>query len=381
MTKKKQVKKNVIIGGIVIVAIVILLIITMMRSDTVERNDSVAAMVNGQTIFTSEVITKLNQIPEEYRDGINRQVLLNQTIVEKVLEAKVDEEGIVISDEEIQEAFDEMLMQNSVDEEQFEAYLSSNDITKEMFMVNFAKSIKLQTFVDENVIKDVEVSEEELKEMYDSNTESFEIKEQRNVSHILICYTGAMRCEEERTQEEALSLIKSVASKATKTNFGDLAKEFSDGPSGPMEGSLGYMDETTGFVPEFKTAALSLKENSMSDVVETDFGYHLIKVYDIKEGQVLAFDDVKSGLKEQVVNQKKDELVMTYIDELISDSRIDIFLYGNACDAEKVYYTDSYENKEGFLVVEKSDFDMVQLCFGDVKVGKYICDGKVKSSC
>jgi len=381
MTKKKQVKKNVIIGGIVIIAIIILLVTMIMKPDTVERDDSVAAMVNGQTVFTSEIIARLNQLPPEYRGDSDRGVLLNQSITEKLLEAEIEKEGVEVDEETLKDAFDNMLAQNQVSEEQFEEYIATNNMTKEEFMINFEKSLKLQQFVEEKLVADIEVSDEDLKEMYDANTESFAILEQRNVSHILICYTDAMRCDAERTQEEALELAKEVQSKITKTNFGELAVEYSDGPSGPTEGSLGYMDANTGFVPEFKEAALELEENSVTDIVETDFGYHLIKVYDIKEGQTLAFDDVKAGLKDQVLSQKRDEVVMEYIGDLISNADIERFMYANACEAEKVFYTDSYESKEGFLVVEKSDFDMVQLCFGDVEVGKYICDGKVKSSC
>jgi protein-export membrane protein SecD len=94
-------------------------------------------------------------------------------------------------------------------------------------------------------------------------------------SHILICYTGATSCQTERTKEEALALITDLKSQATPTNFADLAKTNSDDGSKTEGGDLGFIKKGATVEP-FETAVYALKNGQISDVVETEYGYHII---------------------------------------------------------------------------------------------------------
>jgi len=94
-------------------------------------------------------------------------------------------------------------------------------------------------------------------------------------SHILICYEGADRCENERSKKEAKQKIAGLASEATVENFADLAKEHSDGPSGPSGGDLGWFGSGQ-MVPEFDETVFVMENDMLSEVVETQFGFHLI---------------------------------------------------------------------------------------------------------
>lgn len=97
-----------------------------------------------------------------------------------------------------------------------------------------------------------------------------------SAAHILVCYTGAARCEVERTKEEARIAIESLAAEATATNFGNLAIERSDDPgSGPSGGDLGWFGQGA-MVPAFEEAAFSLEDGQISGVIETDFGFHIL---------------------------------------------------------------------------------------------------------
>jgi len=99
---------------------------------------------------------------------------------------------------------------------------------------------------------------------------------QVKASHILICYDGLSNCAESRTQEEAQALVASLKEQATPENFGELATENSDDPgSKESGGSLGWFNEGV-MVPEFNDAAFSLKDGEISEVIETQFGYHII---------------------------------------------------------------------------------------------------------
>ncbi|MCW9045435.1 MAG: peptidylprolyl isomerase [Alphaproteobacteria bacterium] len=100
--------------------------------------------------------------------------------------------------------------------------------------------------------------------------------DQVNASHILLMYAGSSRSTATRTKEEALELInKYKADIDGGADFAEIAKESSDCPSGNDGGSLGLFGRGQ-MVPEFDEAAFNLEVGGLSDVVETDFGYHLI---------------------------------------------------------------------------------------------------------
>ncbi|WP_343562771.1 peptidylprolyl isomerase [Kiloniella sp. b19] len=99
---------------------------------------------------------------------------------------------------------------------------------------------------------------------------------QVRASHILLMYAGSMRSTASRSKEEAQSLIEELKGRAAGgEDFGALAREFSDCPSGQEGGDLGHFGRGM-MVPEFEEAAFSMNVGETSDVVETSFGYHLI---------------------------------------------------------------------------------------------------------
>lgn len=99
---------------------------------------------------------------------------------------------------------------------------------------------------------------------------------QVSASHILLMYAGSMRSTATRTQDEAVTLINELKAKIDAgEDFAALASEHSDCPSGQSGGSLGTFGRGQ-MVPEFETAAFGMEVGGLSDVVVTDFGYHLI---------------------------------------------------------------------------------------------------------
>jgi len=104
---------------------------------------------------------------------------------------------------------------------------------------------------------------------------SRKVETEPKASHILICYTGAKGCQTERSKDDALKLITDLKAQATTANFGDLAKTNSDDGSKTQNGDLGYIAKGATVAP-FESALYDLKNGEISDVVETDFGYHII---------------------------------------------------------------------------------------------------------
>lgn len=103
------------------------------------------------------------------------------------------------------------------------------------------------------------------------------MSEQVGAAHILLMYAGSARSTATRSKEEALQQIKDMKTKIDGgADFAELAQKHSDCPSGANGGDLGTFGRGQ-MVPEFEQAAFSMEIGATSDVVETDFGYHLIQ--------------------------------------------------------------------------------------------------------
>ncbi|RFA35225.1 foldase [Virgibacillus dokdonensis] len=166
--------------------------------------------------------------------------------------------------------------------------------------------IKISLLQEEAIAEDVDIKEEELKQLYDRKNK--EIKAQ----HILV--------EDEKTAKE----VKKKLDDGKK--FSDLAKEYSTDGSAEKGGDLGYFSAGQ-MVPEFEDAAYSMKKDEVSDPVKTQHGFHIIKVNDIrdKEEKLGKYEDVKEDLRRELLTKKMDPTKMQEkIDKLIKDADVKV---------------------------------------------------------
>jgi peptidyl-prolyl cis-trans isomerase D len=155
---------------------------------------------------------------------------------------------------------------------------------------------------------------------------TFEQPKQVKARHILF------RVDEEapkEKEEEARKKAETVLEKARKgDDFAELAKEYSEGPSGSRGGDLGYFAEGK-MVKPFEEAAFALKNGEISDLVQTKFGLHIIKVEDVKEAGTQPLDEVRDQIKESLMKMATGELAhergLSLMDQLPFD--IDLTVY------------------------------------------------------
>ena len=121
-----------------------------------------------------------------------------------------------------------------------------------------------------------------------------DLEEEIHARHILV-----------ETEEEANAVLKRLDA---GEKFEDVAKEVSTGPSGERGGDLGYFTKDR-MVPEFSDVAFTLQPGEVSQPVKTQFGWHIIKVEDRSEQQVVAFEEVSDQIKSQIRDQRAQALV------------------------------------------------------------------------
>ncbi len=145
----------------------------------------------------------------------------------------------------------------------------------------------------EDIGKKISIDEPEITSYYDNNIDAFSDKEERHARHILFKAnendTEATHAEKRAKAEEILALAKEGA------DFSELAKQHSEGPSKSSGGDLGYFPRGRMIKP-FEDAVFTLEKGEISDIVKTSYGYHIIKVEDIKEAQTKPLKEVRDEI-------------------------------------------------------------------------------------
>ena len=182
---------------------------------------------------------------------------------------------------------DRFLNQVEIKMSEINEYYQSN---LDLFQSDEVVDVEYISINIEDVAQQVDYSPEDLREYYEDNLDRFVTNEERKSSHILIAI------DEDTDNEAALNLATEIKSKLETELFDDLAKQYSDDPgSAELGGDLGWA-ETGLFVPEFESALFSMDVGEVSEPVKTDFGYHIIRMDDIKSGEQQGFNEIEYEL-------------------------------------------------------------------------------------
>lgn len=294
--------------------------------------DDMVAVVNGTIITQAEFDRVLGyelkraaqsgeQIPEAQMPTIENNVL-DRLIISELLFQESQKQGIQITPEKVTEKL-AVIKQRFPSEAEFKKALEENKLTESQIKVDIKRDMAIEQLIDQEVDQKVKVTDEETKTFYDTNPQLFQQPERVKASHILIKVDEGASAEK---KAEALKKIKEIQKKVQQgEDFAELAKTYSEGPSAPRGGDLNFFGRGQ-MVKPFEDAAFSLEPNETSDIVETRFGYHLIKVVDKQPAKMLAYADVKDRLNKHLRDQKLRTERQLYFDKLKNEAKIDKFL-------------------------------------------------------
>jgi peptidyl-prolyl cis-trans isomerase C len=300
--------------------------------------DGVAATVNGVDIKESEVRELMKEgleelsanasqlspnFIEQYRKRFREQVL-EQLIVKRLLAEKVEESDIKVTNEEIINLITKMLSAQAepLSFEEYKQKLVENGRNFEEEKERIREGLAYQKILEAQIGGKINITEDDAKKFYDENPKQFETAEQIRVSHILIkpVYIKGGDPNEAKAlaDKKAKDLLQKIKNGA---DFAVLAKASSACPSAPKGGDLGFISkgDTT---PVFEETAFKLEVGQVSDIVKTEYGYHIIKVTDHKDASIISFDEAKDRIIEQLKQSKQLELRNEYIESLKAEADI-----------------------------------------------------------
>jgi peptidyl-prolyl cis-trans isomerase C len=241
------------------------------------------------------------------------QQIMPQLVGIEITKAYAQEHNITVSDEEVDHEIAKIKKQvgdqarssgqDLSDQKAYELALKQNNITEEQLRQDIRENLPVQK-VQERVAGNAEPSQEEIQNYYDKNkVAQFTTPEQRCVRHILFNKDQKQKAEDVKQQLD------------DGADFAKLAKEDSQDPgSAAKGGDLGCLGKGET-VPDFEKAAFGAKEGEIVGPVETQFGYHILQVTDIKPEQTRPLKEVESQIRSQLSTEKQSEAFSKWVQE------------------------------------------------------------------
>lgn len=291
-----------------------------------------AAKVNGETISTSQLDQQLTQLKKQYpnmfdgADGEGRLLdfkkrLLDNLINAKLIEQAAKDKDIKVTDADIKKQIDQ-LKAGFKDEKQFEDALKSAGMTLDALNEQIRQQLMTQKLI-ESLSKNQKVTDADIKTYYDANKSQFFQKSAKRSSHILF------KAEDKKKAEKVLAQIKAGG------DFNSLAKANSiDTATAAKGGDQGW--PSVAYVPEFQSALDKLKKGQMSGLVQTPYGWHIVKVTDERAGSQKTMAEVKPQIEQMIIQQRRAEAYQKFLNDLRKKAEIDILVADlNSPDASK----------------------------------------------
>ena len=256
------------------------------------------------------------QVPAEQLQQLQpmlRQQAVEALVNQDLLFREAVRQEITPTGEEIDAQLEEIVTQFPSRAE-FESQLGLSGLTPDVLKDDIRRNLMIQRLVEAQFPEDLESTDEEIEEFYTANTDQFEQPEQVEASHILIQIPSSGDEEEKNAKLAEIEAIKVRIDGGE--DFAEVAKESSqDTGSAPQGGSLGYFGRGQ-MIPAFEEVAFALEPGEISDIVETQFGYHLIQVSDKREAGTVPLEEISEQIGIYLTNQKQQQVIGDYLRNL-----------------------------------------------------------------
>lgn len=295
--------------------------------------DVVVAVVNGESILKKDVIL-VNEnmtaqgLPPDSTVGGNTleerriRTALKLLVEQAVVLQTAKDEGLEVSDDQVLAALADLQMRAG-GADNFNAMIEARGLTPEALKRDLKNNLMIRDYVAKNVEQFPEVTEADLRSYYDRNSQQFGARPEVSAQHILLQTTPDM---DDLAVAELVNkgndIIKQLKGGA---DFGELAKLHSADPTNKDSGgSLGWFGKGI-MVPPFDQAVFSLKVGEISDLVKTNYGYHIIRVNETREAPAMEFDAVKGQLENVVRGEMVGKATQEMVSSLREKAKIEIF--------------------------------------------------------
>jgi peptidyl-prolyl cis-trans isomerase C len=286
----------------------------------------VLARVNGETVtrqefqeFVANIEARAGgPVPAEQRDQVYRRVL-DQIVGYRLLKQEAKTRNVVIPDADVDARVAEIKKQFP-SEDVFVQMLVERKMTLDRLRSDARDDMAIGKLIETEISAKAAVKPEQVQDFYDKNPDQFKQQERVRASHILIAVPQNGDAAAKTTaRAKAEQVLKDV--KAGK-DFAALAKEHSQDPGSAVQGGdLGFFQQGQ-MVGPFNDAAFGLMPGAISDLVETQFGYHIIKVAEKQAGRTIPLDEIRPQVEQFLQERNREEQTDAFVKSLRSKGKV-----------------------------------------------------------
>ncbi len=292
--------------------------------------DTVLARVNGTDIPSAHLDRALKlfleknlqdpaSVPADRMKDVRKQILEGLVDAEVLYQAS-QAAGIRVDDDTVTQQMRSLRSRFPSDEE-FAEYLEGQGLTLDEMKEQVRRNLATEQLVQREVGSKVTVSDEEIADYYEKNNQRMRRSAAVRVSEIFVATApGAGASARSRARQKIEAILKEIHA---GNDFADLARKYSESPDAKDGGDMGYISRD-GTVPALAEAALRLKVGEISDVVETPYGYHILKVTDKREAGDVTLEEARPRISTLVMQQKEQEALNAYLAGLKASAKIEI---------------------------------------------------------
>ena len=277
----------------------------------------------GMDRYSAEVEARFQMTVPQFETEVK-----NELLQEKFQQLVTD--GITASPEEVQEEFrrqnekvkldyvvikpQDLQSKIEVSDSDLAAYFDKN---KASYVVPERRTIDYAVLTLAQLRQRAEISDDDVKVYYQNHIDQYKLEDRAHVAHILFKTVGMTDAEAAEVKKKAEDVLNKAKHGG---NFGDLAKQYSEDSTKDKGGDLGWIVRGQT-VPEFEAAAFSLPKGSISDLVKTQYGYHIIQVIDRENARTQTLDEVKASIINQLQTEKAEQLGENISTQISDDLR------------------------------------------------------------
>ena len=275
-----------------------LFILLFVPGASFSQEEAIVAKIGEKNITLSDFNKILNFFDPEKLKVIENNPQIKEQILQQMVQA------LVIS---------QLAKQNGFD--------AKPDIKEQLELLK--NSFLANEYLKREVMQKVTVSENEVKTYYDAHKDEYKTPEMVRARHILFLVEASATDEaKKKVYEKAAETLKKIKE---GEDFAKLASELSGDPgSKPKGGDIGFVARGKTVKP-FEDALFSLKTGEISGVVETQFGYHIIKAEEKKDASVEPFEAVKEKIRQKIMQERVKSAVTAFVDKAMKDAKVEIF--------------------------------------------------------
>jgi peptidyl-prolyl cis-trans isomerase C len=287
------------------------------------------ARVNGDTITKAEFEGAIKEVetqegkpvPPDQRDRVLRSVLDN-LVAFRLLMQEAHQRHVVIPESEIDAQLAEMKKQVG-GEQAFEQALKAQHMTVQKLRDTARSNLVVRKLLQDEVMSKIEIKPSDVSEFYEKNPDKFKQPETVHAAHILIIVPA----DADEKTKAALKARATEALQAARSgkDFGALAKQYSQDGSAQHGGDLGFFPRGQ-MVPAFEQAAFALKPGEISDLVQTQFGYHIIKMIEKRPGGTVPFAQAAPQIQQFLESQAQSDKGKAYVESLKAKGKVEILI-------------------------------------------------------